>query len=259
MVEKKIIFVGDKTDVCVPTGNFGNILAAYYAGEMGLPVRRLVCASNKNNVLSEFIQTGIYNKKREFYKTSSPSMDILISSNLERFLFAIASNNPQKILRWYEDLSRNGLFKVDDSTRQRLKNTLYGDFATEEETAAIIKKIFEQYRYLIDPHTAVGVKVYESYRKTVTDSVPAFICGTASPYKFNSAVYNALTGDNAITDEFAILQKLKKISGTALPRAVEGLEYLKIRRSRVIEIIKGRDEILQILGVNKGPRLSLKI
>ncbi len=258
MVENKTIIKGDKIDICVPTGNFGNILAAFYAREMGLPVSKLVCASNRNNVLTDFIRTGIYNKKREFFKTISPSMDILISSNLERFLFYISGSNPLKIIRWYNELSQTGEFKVDEMTHQRISGILFGDFATEEDTYLYIKKVFSEKGYLMDTHTAVGVKALDTYRGLRSGAEPAVVCGTASPYKFNSSVYFAITGDASLTDEFIIQKKLKELTGVAPPRSIEELESLKRRPRRVIEVSDIRNYIISILSPNRKVHISIK-
>jgi threonine synthase len=249
---------GDRIDISVPTGNFGNILAAYYAREMGLPVSKLICASNRNNVLTDFINTGIYNKNREFYKTVSPSMDILISSNLERFLFAVSGGNPLKIVRWYNDLNTTGEFKVDDMTRQRIGSIMHGNFATEEETLDNIKDIFNRKGYLIDTHTAVGVKSLSDYRKTLKKVGPAIICGTASPYKFNSSVYYALTGDSSVKDEFRIQKLLREKTGAALPRPIEELAGLERAPRKVIDPGRAREIISGILSPERRVRLSLK-
>lgn len=249
MIKNKMIQMGDNAVAVVPTGNFGNILAGHYAKEMGLPLSRLVCASNKNNVLSDFINTGAYNRKRKFYKTSSPSMDILISSNLERYLFEISNHNAVKINRWYDELSAKGEFKVDDTTRQRLKNGLYGNFADEEETLNEIKKISEHYGYITDPHTAVGFNVLEKYRAESNDNTPAFICSTASPYKFNQSVYQALTGDTTLTDEIEIALKLEKMTGLKIHRAVKDIEKLTVKKSRVIRTSDVMTTVRSILGL----------
>jgi threonine synthase len=254
----RAIMNGDEIDVCVPTGNFGNILAAFYAREMGLPISRLICASNTNNVLTEFIRTGTYNKNRELIKTSSPSMDILISSNLERFLFAVSGGNPLKIVRWYNELSGSGEFKVDDMTRQRLGNILFGDFATEEETYTNIKKVFSKSGYLIDTHTSVGVKALKAYRVTQKKEKPAIICGTASPYKFNFPVYQAITGDLSINDEFIIQKSLKEKTGAPIPGPLEELSNLASRSRIIIDKNGARDVILNILAPNRKMRVSLK-
>jgi threonine synthase len=258
MIEHRKLMNGDKIDISVPTGNFGNILAAFYAREMGLPVSKLICASNMNNVLTDFINTGIYDKKREFYKTVSPSMDILISSNLERFLFAVSGGNPLKIVRWFDDLKSTGEFKVDDMTRQRIGSILFGDFATEEDTFDNIKDIFNRYGYLIDTHTSVGVKSLADYRKSLKTVNPAIICGTASPYKFNSSVYYALTGDSSVKDEFILQKLLKDKTGASLPRPIEELEKLERAPRKVIAGERARDTIKSILSPERKVRLSLK-
>ena len=249
MVRQGSIEFGDSINACVPTGNFGNILAGFYAREMGLPIKTLICASNKNNVLTDFIRNGVYNRKREFFKTSSPSMDILISSNLERFLFEVTNHNPHKISRWYEELAKTGEFKIDESSRQRIKNTMVGDFATEEETFAEIARVYKDKNYVLDPHTAVASAVYEKYRKETGDSTPVFICGTASPFKFNLAVYSALTGSSDETDEFAVAEKLTGFGGLKTPRSLAGLEKLPVRFDRVIAVKEGRQAIRSILGI----------
>lgn len=249
MARNKSVGFGDPINACVPTGNFGNILAGYYAREMGLPIKRLICASNKNNVLTDFINTGIYNRKREFHKTSSPSMDILISSNLERFLFEVSNHNALKINRWYEELSRDGRFKIDDSSFQRIKNVLTGGFATEEATFAQIKATFDGTGYLVDTHTAVGISVHEAYKKASGDNTPTFICGTASPYKFNQPVYTALTGDTNTTDEFSVLNKLHDLSKMPIHRGLTGLDKETVRHDQVIPVKDGRQAILSILNI----------
>lgn len=248
MVQNRKVYMGDPVNAVVPTGNFGNILAGYYAQQMGLPLKTMVCASNKNNVLSDFINTGTYDRKREFYKTASPSMDILISSNLERFLYELSNHNARKVNQWYSDLGSKGVFKVDDTTRQRMKNVLYGNYTSEEETLAQIKETFQKHHYMLDPHTAVGVNVYGKYLKDTGDTTPAFICGTASPYKFNLSVYQALTDDAELKDEMKITGKLHELSGMPIHRALNGLEDMKINHNRVISINQAPQVVLELLG-----------
>jgi threonine synthase len=251
MVREKQVEWTDAINAVVPTGNFGNILAGYYAREMGLPIKTLICASNKNKVLADFIESGVYDRKRTFFQTTSPSMDILISSNLERFLFELTKHNPRKINEWYEKLGATGAFKIDDTTRQRMNNALSGGYAEEEEVSATIKRVFDKTRYTVDPHTAVGVSVYEKYLAKTGDKTPAFICSTASPYKFNESVYVALTADNSEQDEFRIIEKLEKYTGLPLHPALSGLSNMRVLHDRVINVKKGRDEVLSILGVAK--------
>lgn len=234
------IRLGDPIVAVVPTGNFGNILAAYYAREMGLPVTRLVCASNKNKVLSDFIATGEYDRRRDFHKTSSPSMDILISSNLERFLFEMTRHNAGKLSRWYDDLGRKGHFHVDDTTRQRIQSILSGGFATEEETMAEIKRVYDATGYVMDPHTAVGSHVYECYRKSSGDETPALLCSTASPFKFNPAVYSAITGQPAGDDELATAAKLSGAAKIEIHRALKDIDKLPARAKTSIKAADGK-------------------
>ncbi len=179
---------GDKMNVVVPTGNFGNILAAYYAGRMGLPIANLICASNKNNVLSDFFSTGVYDSKRPFYLTTSPSMDILISSNFERFLFEVSGRNNQKVQEWFERLKKDGKFRVDTETLELCRRNMVAGWATEEGVAGTIRKVYEKSGYVLDPHTAVGLNVYEDYRERSQDHIYTVITATASPFKFARGV-----------------------------------------------------------------------
>ncbi len=257
LIETKTIYFDDEVNVCVPTGNFGNILAAYYAKRMGLPVKKLICASNSNNVLSDFINTGIYNSKRQFYHTYSPSMDILISSNLERFLFEISNRNPAKIIKWYEELSQTGIFKVDETTKIRIKSELYGNYATENETLNEIKDTFLNYNYLVDTHTAVGISVYKKYLNETEDNTPTILCSTASPYKFNNTVYMALTDKNEKLDEFFTLTELSKITGVPIPPNLSILKDLKVLHKDVIEIKEAKKILKKILKIG-GKKICLK-
>jgi len=247
MKKSGAIMSGDKINISVPTGNFGNILAAFYAKEMGLPVNKLICASNINSVLSDFINTGTYNRKREFFKTSSPSMDILVSSNLERFLFEITGHNASKINRWYGDLAAGGNFKVDDSTRQRLRNILYGNFSTEKEVTAKISEVFGNTGYLIDTHTAVGLSVLDKYNSAADNKIPALVCGTASPFKFNNMVYLSVSGKEAPDDEFEVLKMLSELSGSAVHRSLQGLDKIDPKKEIVISKNDGESFLSKML------------
>ncbi|OHD61499.1 MAG: threonine synthase [Spirochaetes bacterium GWF1_49_6] len=249
MVEKRKVFIGDPVNFNVPTGNFGNILAGYYAQQMGLPVNRFICSSNKNKILTDFIADGIYDKNREFHPTMSPSMDILISSNLERFLYSVTGNNPEKIVRWYDDLRTKGRFKVDETTRERVFNSLNGGFAGEQSTLDEIKRMYRDDHYLIDTHTAVASHVHRAYIEQTGDATPTIIASTASPFKFNTAVYQAITGDRAIDDEFVLLDKLQTLTGVPVHRSLEGLDKLPVRHNKVIGLKDGRAAIREILGL----------
>lgn len=243
------INIGDPINFSVPTGNFGNILAGYYAYQMGLPVKQFICASNINKVLTDFINTGVYDSKREFYRTSSPSMDILISSNLERFLFSINGNNPEKIQRWYNDLQLSGKFKIDNSTLKNIRKIFTAGFASEKEVSIIINRAFKNHHYLVDTHTAVAMNVTLKYREETGDNTLTIIASTASPFKFNKTVYSAITGDDSISDEFALLDKLSNISGVKIHRAVKGLDKLEIHHKSKTSISESRKVVKTILGV----------
>lgn len=200
LVKKKVIQSGDKVNICVPTGNFGNILAAYYAMEMGVPVEKLICASNSNNILTDFINTGVYDRNREFHTTMSPSMDILISSNLERLFYHISGNNDALISEWFISLKQNGRFEVDENIKTKLQSLFYGGWCSEKDTAETIKSVFNEYGYLMDTHTAVGYKVWRDYinsqygGKVGKIGTKTIIAATANPYKFAESVYEALYG-----------------------------------------------------------------
>jgi len=208
---------GQKILICVPTGNFGNILAGYYASQCGLPVSRLLCASNRNRVLTDFIHSGTYDRRREFFKTESPSMDILISSNLERLLFELGGRNPVKVSEWMENLNQEGRYSIPGEVLKRLQSLVYGGFADQQETLEAIRLAFERHEYLMDPHTAVGYWVLQKYRRETGDETPALLTSTASPFKFNRAVLEALGRNPGDQNEFILLEELSEISGLAVP------------------------------------------
>jgi threonine synthase len=222
------IGLGDSINVCVPTGNFGNILAGYYAKKMGVPVNRLICASNSNDVLTEFIDTGVYNKNRDFYTTISPSMDILVSSNLERLLFEMSGKDEEEIKGYMAELNTKGVYTVDE----RIKSALDGEFAagccSEEETKAIIGETFKEHGYLIDTHTAVAYHVMKSYREKTGDKTPSVVVSTASPYKFCAAVLEAL-GERADADGLTLIDRLVEASGVPAPKPIIALKDKKVR------------------------------
>ena len=251
MREAGKIAAGEEINFVVPTGNFGNILAGWYARQMGLPVKTFVCASNKNRVLTDFFETGTYDRGREFFKTSSPSMDILISSNLERFLYHM-SEDSGSINSWYEALGRDGVFTVDDATMSNMKSVITADTADEAATAEEIGTVFREQGYLMDTHTAVGNRVAEAYKKSSGDDTPIVLDSTASPFKFGEAVYNAAFGSSdADTDELELVRRISENAGLPLHRTVQGLEDLPIRHDRVITIPEARDTILEILKIEK--------
>ncbi len=209
-------------NVVVPTGNFGNILAAYYAKKMGVPIARLICASNANNVLTEFIRTGHYNRKRDFHLTISPSMDILISSNLERFLYDISGESAEKVSAWMQALKEEGGYQVDEETLSKMQAILYAGSCDDAETQAVIRKTYEEHAYLPDTHTAVALGVYEKYVVETGDKTKTVIAATASPYKFGRSVLGAL-GDAVPEDDFAILSEIERKSGLEIPEALGSL------------------------------------
>ncbi len=224
----------EEVNITVPTGNFGNILAAFYASEMGLPVKKFICASNANNVLTDFINTGIYNRNRDFYTTTSPSMDILVSSNLERLLYRLSGENSEQLTEWMQDLNSKGSYQINDSTFDKISAKFYGGFCTDEETAEVIQKTFETKKYLTDTHTAVAIGVYERYLKETGDNTPVIIASTANPYKFSESVLPALGGDK-IEDEFTKIHNLEKITGMPVPPQIQELQHLTERFDTVIE------------------------
>ena len=224
---------GGKVDFVVPTGNFGNILAAYYAAQIGLPVGKLLCASNTNKVLYDFFMTGIYDKNRDFILTSSPSMDILISSNLERLLYHISGNDAKKTAALMCELREHGSYTITDEMREGLA-IFAGGYATEEETEAAIRRIYETDRYVIDPHTAVAAHVYDVYRSETGDPTAAVIASTASPFKFENSVMRAL-GEPADLPDLELADRLSEKSGVAVPEAVNVLRTAPVRHNIVCD------------------------
>lgn len=232
LLKEGVLKDGEKMNVVVPTGNFGNILAAYYAKNMGIPIGKLICASNENKVLTDFINTGIYQIDRDFYLTNSPSMDILISSNLERLLFHLSGGNGAEIANLMENLDKEKKYEVSEKIRTGLEG-FYGGFATVEETNATIGKMYEKNGYLMDTHTAVAYKVYEDYKRETGDETVTVIASTASAYKFADSVATAI-GLPGEVDGFAYVKALNKKTGVRIPRELKDLENKKIRHSGVL-------------------------
>lgn len=239
---------GDKINVVVPTGNFGNILAAFYAKNMGLPINKLICASNDNKVLYDFFRTGVYDKKREFVLTSSPSMDILVSSNLERLIYLSTGCDAGANRALMEELARTGAYQVTDEMRARMAD-FWGGYATEAENQAEIKRLSDKTGYIIDTHTGVASCVYHKYVAETGDITPTVIASTASPYKFSHSVMAAVAGDQGDRDEFAIIDELCKASGVAIPRAVEEIRNAPIRHKRECDVDTMEDAVAEILGL----------
>ncbi|MBN2440134.1 MAG: threonine synthase [Spirochaetales bacterium] len=233
-VKKGMIRWGDAINVCVPTGNFGNILAAYYAYKMGLPVRQFICASNMNNVLTDFLQTGTYSTKREFHTTVSPSMDIVISSNLERLIFDLVLRDGKIVRKYYEELKQTNSFALDSGPLKEMQNLFYGAYAGEEDTFAIIKEVFHSSGYVLDTHTAVGFHVLKKYREKTKDTTPVILTATANPYKFPVAVYYAITGKKGLSD-YEALQQLHKKTSMPIHQSLMGIENRKITNRDIID------------------------
>ena len=246
MLRQGVVHEGEEVNFCVPTGNFGNILACFIAKKMGLPVGRLICASNENNVLTDFFRTGVYDKNRPFILTTSPSMDILVSSNLERLLYYACGEDPSVCVRLMKELSASGKYRITPEMQSKLGD-FYADFATEEETAESIRDLKECDGYLADPHTCVGKAVYEKYRQATGDERPTVVASTASPYKFAPAVMAALGDEETAKDVFRSIDALSKILGGSEPRAVREVREGKIRHSTVSEIPMLRDTIRNFL------------
>lgn len=251
MLKQRRIELGDKINVVVPTGNFGNILAANYAMKMGLPINRLICASNANNVLTDFITTGKYDRNRSFFATISPSMDILISSNLERLMFSLHGEDDASVRELYGSLKDNGTFEVSADVLESIKAVYSAGCCDDEETKATIKEVYETYNYLCDTHTAVAVKVCEDYRKETGDMTPVVVASTASPYKFCASVLTALEG-SAEGDEFAMLADLETKTGVNAPEQLRGLENKEVRFNNVCDkdADSMRKVVFDMLGIN---------
>lgn len=220
---------GDPIHVVVPTGNFGNILAAYYAREMGVPIDRLICASNRNKVLTDFIETGVYDRRRDFYCTSSPSMDILISSNLERLLFLLSGMDDAQTRAWMQSLSKEGVYDVGDAMREKIQAVFSGGFCDEDATKELIGSVYRGEGYLCDTHTAVAVQVYRDFRAATGDETPAVIASTASPYKFSRTVLAAVAPDVQAVDEFAMVDALYEKTGFPCPKQLLELKNKPVR------------------------------
>jgi threonine synthase len=230
LVERGELAAGEPVTFCVPTGNFGNILAAYYAWRMGLPVKRLICASNKNRVLADFFSSGVYDRNRDFYKTMSPSMDILISSNLERFLYEVTGHDAARVNAWYESLSRSGRFNVDAPTLAAMRHIICAGWVDEPAVLAAIGRVWRADGYVLDTHTAVGVAVAEDLDP---GDAPTIIDATASPYKFSGSVLTGMTGARE-SDEFRSIERIHELSGMPVHRALAGLRERPVRHGRVI-------------------------
>ena len=247
LVSSDQIEMGEEVDFAVPTGNFGNILAAYYAKRMGLPVGKLICASNKNNILTDFIRTGVYDKRREFFKTMSPSMDILISSNLERLLFEIAGREPERVKLRMDKLAKEGVYQLYDEELAAVQELLWADFCGEDETVETIYEFFEEYQYPMDTHTACAMYAAGNYMaEHPKDKAPMVVVSTASPYKFPQDVMYAVTG-NDIKDSFKAIKHLNLATAMKVPKSLSKLRDKPVRFTAVADKNKLYEEVLKFV------------
>lgn len=256
LAEEGALKIGEPMNVVVPTGNFGNILAAYLAGRMGVPIAKLICASNENNVLTDFIRTGVYDARREFHLTNSPSMDILISSNLERLIYLLSGRDGQAVSDWMKALDREKVYEVSDKVREGLKD-FYGGFCGERETREAIASLWNEEGYLVDTHTAVAYKVYRDYVEETGDERPTVIASTASAYKFAQSVADAcgldtgkvkvLANSAAEPTGFDYVKALEKATGVKVPAGLKNLEDKPVLHDRVCNKDEMAEEVIKIL------------
>ena len=249
LLKQGALKAGEPMNVVVPTGNFGNILASYYAKQMGIPIGKFVCASNKNKVLFDFFETGKYDRNREFYVTTSPSMDILISSNVERMIYRIAGNDAKQCAKFMAALTKDGEYVITDAMKAELSE-FFGAFGSEEETAVKIKEVYDKEGYVMDTHTAVAAVAYDKYKAaTGDDKTPTVIASTASPYKFTRSVMDAIDPAYDAEDDFELVDELNKVSKTAIPKAIEEIRTAPVLHDTVCETAAMEDEVKKILGI----------
>lgn len=234
LLQRGVVKAGEKINIVVPTGNFGNILAAYLAAEMGIPVNKFICASNENNVLSEFISSGVYDIRRDFYVTNSPSMDILISSNLERLLYLLSGRDGDAVKGWMNQLETEKIYEVNDQVKEGLKR-FYGGFCTEQETETAVGNMYRDHGYLMDTHTAVAYAVYLDYLIETADPAPTLIASTASPYKFAESVSRAI-GLPEAEDGFAAVRALNEKTGVYVQKGLKDLDQKPVLHTGVCEV-----------------------
>lgn len=246
----EIDYEGEKVNIAVPTGNFGNILAAYYAKQMGLPINKLICASNSNNVLTDFLRTGVYDRNRAFYTTISPSMDILISSNLERLLSSLTGSDTQ-VKDWMRQLSANGKYQVDADILAKLQSLFWAGCCSDEQTSAEIQELYHTENYLCDTHTAVAVNVYKQYVKVTGDNeTPTIVASTASPYKFADSVLKSVTGSVCADDDFAKIAELSATTNTQIPTPIAALQDKPVRFSESCSPVNMLKKALELTGAD---------
>lgn len=249
MYANGVIGKEEQINVAVPTGNFGNILAAFYAKNMGIPIAKLICASNENKVLYDFFATGAYDKNREFLLTSSPSMDILISSNLERLIYRIAGNDPVKNVELMKSLTASGRYEITPDMKEQLAD-FYGNYTKEDETAEVIRDLYEKTGYIIDTHTAVAAGVYQKYKKDTLDTdTKTIIASTASPFKFTRSVMNAINAKYDQMSDFELVDELSRIGNVAVPQAIEEIRNAKVLHDTVCAVEEMPQIVKKFLGI----------
>lgn len=248
LLQNEEITEDEEINVVVPTGNFGNILAAYYAKNMGIPIAKLICASNENKVLYDFFQTGTYDRNREFVLTTSPSMDILISSNLERLIYKISGEDARKDTDLMTELKTKGSYAITGEMKANLADFAAG-YATEEQVAKTIHDVYEDTGYVMDTHTAVAATVYKAYREDSKDDRKTVIASTASPYKFAGSVMTAIDPKYKGQDDFKLIEELQKVSGTEIPNAIKEIMNAEIRHSTECDVDQMEQTVKNILGV----------
>ena len=239
---------GEKINVVVPTGNFGNILAAYFARNMGIPIAKLICASNENKVLCDFFETGIYDRNREFVLTSSPSMDILISSNLERLICLTTGRDAEKNAAFMKALSETGKYEITDDMRAQMKD-FYGNYASEQETADMIRTLYEKTGYVIDTHTAVAAAVCGKYKKETGDNTKVVLASTASPFKFTRSVMNAIDRKYDAMGDFELVDELSKLANVKVPGAIEEIRTAPVLHDTVCDKAEMKSVVMKFLGI----------
>lgn len=249
MIENGAVKIGETINIVVPTGNFGNILAAYYAKEMGIPVKTLICASNANNVLTDFLKSGTYDKNRSFYCTASPSMDILISSNLERLLFHLSGENDVTVKNWMQSLVSDGKYTVTDEVLAQIKELFAAGFCDDTATKNTISEIFGSKNYLCDTHTAVAMNVYKNYKAETGDTTPAVIASTANPYKFSASVLSAVSNEISAENEFDMVEELFAKSGEPVPPQLATLKGKSPRFTKVCNKKDMKQVVFDMLGI----------
>ena len=249
LVKQGVLKIGEAMNVVVPTGNFGNILAAYYAKQLGVPIQTLVCASNENDVLVDFFHTGTYNRQRKFEVTSSPSMDILVSSNLERLIFEMTGSNAEETKALMDSLTNNGQYHIEKDVLNSYEE-FYAARASQEETAQTIESVLSKENYLLDPHTAVAQCAYDKYQQETKDNTPTVIVSTASPYKFPQSVVSAVKDSDvtALSDQ-QLIDEVRQLSGVEIPLAVTSVLEAEIRHTRVLEISEMKQSVYDSLNI----------